>query len=394
MHTLTTYYLKAARTYLEDRIKKNAFVLIKDGIIAAIHDQPQDDIRVLDLGNYKLLPGLIDLHIHGRNGCDVMDAELSSLEVISSALSQYGIVGFLATTVTSTWEKSLAAFSVIGEAAGKKMPGAQVLGAYNEGLFFSYAHKGAHNDEFFLTLTKERIDAIYQASKGTLKVLAMAPEEAGAADLIPYLTSLGVRVMLGHTNANWEQTCCALKAGASGGVHVFNGMSGIHHRDPGCAGAVLMNDDAYAEVIADGVHLHPAILKMVYRLKGAKQITLISDCINAGGLSDGSYRLGELDVKVEQGVARTLSGSLAGSTLTLNRAIENFVTLAGISEVDAVNMASLVPAKFLGLSDSLGSIAANKRACFAITDDSGDVQATILDGELVFSKSDAISEFF
>lgn len=394
MQLINAYYLSAKSIYLEDQIKKNAFILVKNGIISAIHEQPQADINVLELGNFKILPGLIDLHIHGRNGCDVMDAKLSSLETISTSLSEYGIVGFLATTVTSSWEKCLAAFSVIGEAANKKMPGAQVLGAYNEGLFFSNEHKGAHNEQFFLTLTKERIDQIYSASQGTLKVLAMAPEVDGAADLIPYLTSLGVRVMLGHTNANWAQTCCALNAGASGGVHVFNGMSGIHHRDPGCAGAVLLNDDAFVEVIADGVHLHPAILRMIYRLKGAKHITLISDCINAGGLNDGTYRLGELDVKVEQGVARTLKGSLAGSTLTLNRAVENIVNLAGISEVDAINMASIVPAKFLGLSDSLGSIAVNKRACFAIADETGDVIATILDGNLVFSKNDKVSTFF
>lgn len=394
MQLINVYYLAARSIYLEDQIKKNAFILIKNGIISAIHEQPQANIKILELGNYKILPGLIDLHIHGRDGCDVMDAKLSSLETISTSLSCYGIVGFLATTVTSSWEKSLAAFSIIGEAAGKKMPGAQVLGAYSEGLFFSNEHKGAHNEQFFLTLTKERIDQIYAVSEGSLKVLAMAPEVDGAADLIPYLASLGVRVMLGHTNANWAQTCCALNAGASGGVHVFNGMSGIHHRDPGCAGAVLMDDAAFVEVIADGVHLHPAILKMIYRLKGAKKITLISDCINAGGLNDGTYRLGELDVRVEKGVARTLKGSLAGSTLTLNRAIENFVNLAGISEVDAINMASIIPAKFLGLSDSLGSIAVNKRACFAIVDEHGDVVATILDGNLVFSKNDNISAFF
>lgn len=394
MQLMNTYYLSSKSIYLEDQIKKNAFILVKNGIISAIDEQPQLGIQIIDFGNYKILPGLIDLHIHGRNGCDVMDAKMSSLETISKSLSSYGVVGFLATTVTSSWEKSLAAFSVIGDAAKKIMPGAQVLGAYSEGLFFSNEHKGAHNEQFFLQLTKERIDEIYNASGGALKVLAMAPELEGAADLIPYLTQLGVRVMLGHTNANWTQTCCALKAGASGGVHVFNGMSGIHHRDPGCAGAVLMNDTALVEVIADGVHLHPAILKMIYRLKDAKKIALISDCINAGGLNDGTYRLGELDVNVEKGIARTLKGSLAGSTLTLNRAIENFVNLAGISEVDAINMASIVPATFLGLSNHLGSIAVQKRACFAIADQTGDVVATIIDGALIFSANEQIAELF
>ena len=394
MQLTNAYYISSNSIYLEDQIKKNAFILVDNGIISAIHERPQPGVQIIDFHNYKILPGLIDLHIHGRDGCDVMDAKISSIETISKSLSSFGVVGFLATTVTSSWEKSLAAFSVIGEASKKNMPGAQVLGAYSEGLFFSNEHKGAHNEQFFLKLTKERIDEIYNASSGALKVLAMAPELDGAADLIPYLTQLGVRVMLGHTNANWAQTCCALKAGASGGVHVFNGMSGIHHRDPGCAGAVLMDDEAFAEVIADGVHLHPTILKMIYRLKGARKITLISDCINAGGLSDGIYRLGELDVNVEKGIARTLKGSLAGSTLTLNRAIENFVNLVGISEVDAINMASIVPARFLGLSNSLGSIAVQKRACFAIADSNGDVIATIIDGVLIFSKNNKISEMF
>lgn len=388
------YYLSSAAIYTEHGIKKNSYVHIQNGLIKDVSEVCAREIPTLDLTNHKICPGFIDLHVHGREGCDVMDASIASLQTISRSLCKYGVVGFVPTTVTSAWEQTLAAFAAIGGAAGKNLGGAQILGAYNEGLFFSEAHKGAHNNTFFLTLTKERIDDIFRASNSTLKIFALAPEIDGVMELIPYLTSLGVRVMLGHTNANWQQTCCALNAGASGGVHVFNGMSGIHHRDPGCAGALLMNEHAFVEVIADGVHLHPEILKLIYRLKGAQHIALISDCINAGGLTDGTYRLGELDINVEHGIARTQSGSLAGSTLTLNRAVSNMVNLTGIPEIDAIHMASLIPATFLGLNSSLGSIKSGKRACFAILNHQGDVDATIIDGELVFSKSTYISEWF
>jgi len=380
------YYLKAKQVFTEHGIKANHYVLVDNGIIKSINATAELNVPVFDLGDNKLMPGFIDMHIHGREGCDVMDGKLSSIDTISTSLAQHGVVGFLATTVTAKWQDSLQAFSVIGEAAHTHLSGAKVLGAYNEGLFFTDEHKGAHNEKFFLRLNKERVDAIYEASQGTLKVVAMAPEFEDSKAMITYLDSLGVKVMLGHTNANYEQTIDALDAGACGGVHIFNGMSGIHHRDPGCAGAVLMDQNALAEVIADGIHLHPSIMQMVYKLKGPEKMALISDCINAGGFSDGKYRLGELDVFVKGGVARTATGSLAGSTLTLETAIGNLVELAQVPLIEAVHMASLVPATFLGLGDKLGSIAVNKQASFAILNDNQQVQATIIDGKVVFQQ--------
>ncbi|MDO6428666.1 N-acetylglucosamine-6-phosphate deacetylase [Thalassotalea sp. 1_MG-2023] len=378
------YYLKCSKVVTENAIEHHKFVLIKHGIISEITDTPNDNITVIELDNQTLVPGMIDMHIHGREGCDVMDAKLSSLATISESLAKHGVTGFLATTVTASWQQTLKAFEVIGEASHGKMPGAQVLGAYNEGLFFTETHKGAHNEAFFLELTKERVDDIYQASQGTLKVMALAPEFEGSLEIIRYLDSLGVNVMLGHTNATYQQATEAFAAGACGGVHVFNGMSGIHHRDPGCAGAVLTHKEALAEVIADGVHLHPTIMNMIYRLKGKDKIALISDCINAGGFSDGTYRLGELDVVVKDGIARTEQGSLAGSTLTLEKSVKNITNMTEIPFFEAVHMASLVPAVHLGLADQLGSIAVGKRACLAVLDDELNVNATIIDGEVVF----------
>lgn len=380
------YYLKAKQVFTEHGIKNHYYVLVDKGVIKDISIDARVNIPVLDLGDNQLMPGFIDMHIHGREGCDVMDGKLSSLTTIARSLAKHGVVGFLATTVTAKWLDSIQAFTTIGEAAHTCLGGAKVLGAYNEGLFFTDEHKGAHNEKFFLRLTKERVDAIYAATQGTLKVVAMAPEFEDSKEMISYLASLGVKVMLGHTNANFKQTVDALEAGACGGVHIFNGMSGIHHRDPGCAGAVLMDPNALAEVIADGVHLHPSIMQMVYKLKGPEKIALISDCINAGGFDDGTYRLGELDVYVKGGVARTAFGSLAGSTLTLETAIENLVALAHVPLLEAVHMASLVPATFLGLGDKIGSIAVSKQASFAVLNDKHQVQATIIDGKVVFEE--------
>jgi len=386
--TKSKYYLKAADVYTETSVEKNHYVLITDGIITEITDKPQLNIEVRDLGNLSLIPGMIDMHIHGREGCDIMDAKMSSIETISTSLAKYGVIGFLGTTVTANWQQTLKAFEVVGEASQLKMPGAQVLGAYNEGLFFTETHKGAHNENFFLKLTKERVDAIYKATQGQLKVMALAPEFQDSLEIIEYLNSLNVKVMLGHTNANFEQASEALNAGAAGGVHIFNGMSGIHHRDPGCAGAVLMDESALAEVIADGIHLHPTIMQLIYRLKGQDKMALISDCINAGGFSDGVYKLGEMDVVVKDGVARTPKGSLAGSTLTLNKSVNNIVNMTGVPLLSAVHMASLTPAKHLGIDNELGSICLGKRASFAVIDDALDVKATVIDGEFVFANEE------
>lgn len=378
----------AKEIFAEQKILTEHFMLVADGKITEITQSPQAGIPVIDAKNYKLLPGFLDLHIHGREGCDIMDASRESIETISESLAKHGVVGFLGTTVTATWDNTLNAFKAIGEAYHNQPNGAQVLGAYNEGLFFTEDHKGAHDEKYFLPLNRENIDAIIEASQGALKVVALAPELPDSNNIIRHLTSQNIKPMLGHTNANYQQTCEALHAGACGGVHVFNGMKGIHHRDPGCAGAVLLDQDAYVEVIADGVHLHPGILKLIYRLKGPSNMGLISDCIVAGGKPDGTYRLGMLDVHVKNGIARTDSGSLAGSTLTLENAVANLINLADIPLLEAVHMASLIPAKFLGIQDTLGSISLKKRACVTLVDDDFQVQATIIDGKLSFGNQE------
>lgn len=337
----------------------------------------------LDLGDTTIIPGLIDIHIHGREERDVMDADPGSLAIISASLARHGVTGFLATTVTSTWKRTLAALGVIGATDGEALPGARMLGAYSEGSFFNAAHKGAHNEAFFLEPTPALIDEMADAALGKLRVLALAPEIDGAMDSLRHAAARGIKVVIGHSDATYAQTREALAAGGCGGVHVFNGMRGIHHREPGCAGAVLL-EPGTVEVIADGVHLHPAILDLIVRLKAPEDILLISDCMCAGGLEDGTYRLGEMDVIVEQGIVRTGAGGLAGSTLTLDRAMRLMAAGAGIALRDAVHMASLSPARFLGLDGTIGSLAPGKRADLALIDHDNTVRATLVAGRIAW----------
>ncbi|WP_105253221.1 N-acetylglucosamine-6-phosphate deacetylase [Pseudoalteromonas sp. T1lg75] len=381
---LRRYYLKAANIITSNEVLIGHAVLVENGRITAITQECNAEIEIIDLGDNYLFPGFIDLHIHGREGCDIMDGTQQSLETISKSLAKHGVTGFVGTTVTADWDVSIAAYEAMAQAYKKGLSGAQLLGAYNEGLFFDEAHKGAHNESFFLELTKQRFDEIYAACDGCLTSFALAPELLSSPEMIRYISEKGGRVMLGHTDASFEQTQNALMHGACGGVHIFNGMRGIHHRDPGCAGALLLDDAAMVEVIPDGIHLHPSIMNMVYRLKGADKIALITDCVSAGGLKDGRYQLGEMPIVVEQGVARTESGSLAGSTLTMELGVQRFYNLTDASLVEATNMASLVPAQFLNKADKLGSIAVGKDANFAVIDEQFNVQATICAGQPIY----------
>lgn len=380
---LETFYIKAKTIIAETENFSDHCLLVRDGIICEITRSPDTSIQCLDMGNNTIIPGLIDLHIHGREGCDVMDGTAESMDIISSSLAKHGVTGFLATTVTSDWQETLVAMGNIGDACERETSGAKVLGGYSEGLFFTNDHKGAHNEEYFLPLTIDRVDALIDAAFGHLKVIALAPEVDGANDVIRHIRARGVQVMLGHTSATYEQTKDAIDAGACGGVHVFNGMRGIHHREPGCTGAVLM-EDTNVEVIADGFHLHPVIMEMICRLKTRDQITLISDCVIAGGMQDGKYKLGKTDVTVLDGVCRTDTGSLAGSTLTLEKAVENMTTMANVEFRDAVHMASLSPAKFLGIDKLTGSIKVGKQADLSIMGADGVIKQTYLQGKTIY----------
>ncbi|MGI9273401.1 MAG: N-acetylglucosamine-6-phosphate deacetylase [Endozoicomonas sp.] len=381
-----SFYIKAQEIFTEQEIVRDQYLKISDGRIAAIGEVPGNSDEVLDLGDCRVVPGFIDLHIHGSGGCDVMDGTHEALNTISKTIAANGVVGFLGTTVTDTWERNLAALKNVRDVMKKGVDGAQLLGSYSEAIFFTNDFKGAHEGSYFRKPTREKLDEMLAAADGSLKALALAPELDGALDAIRYLTSKGVRVTVGHTGATYEQCKLAFEAGAVGGVHIFNQMLGLHHREPGTVGAVLHHQDIYAELIADGVHVNPVVLDLVYRLKGTKKTALITDCMCAGGLSDGEYQLGLLKVTVKDGVARTESGSLAGSTLSLNRAVANMIEMVNVDPLNAVHMASLTPATILGLQDELGSIREGKRASLTVLDKNHEVVMTFIDGHQIFTK--------
>ena len=386
----TAFALKAAQIFTPNGIEQDAYVHISQGRIVSISDALQPGYALVDLGNHKLMPGLIDMHIHGQSGADIMDATPEALEAISRDLSKTGVVGFLATTVTAPWQKILAALTNVKNVMElhreqKSIFGAEILGSYVEGPFFTPKNKGAHPESFFLFPTENYVKDLLNVAGESLKVVAVAPETQDAVAATRTLTQHGVRVAMGHTDATWEQVGACVAAGASIGIHLYNGMRGLHHREPGCVGAMLSNDDVVTEMIADGVHVHPAVLKLSWKCKGTDRSVLITDCMCAGGLPDGIYQLGELPVIVQEGVARTECGSLAGSTLSLNKAIKNMTQLAGIPELDAVRMASETPARTLGVDDRLGAIAPGMDASLTVMDNDFNVLLTLIRGQQVFS---------
>lgn len=364
----------------------NAMLTIKNGKIIKIE---QTDKVCSD--NIKVLPALIDTHVHGVMGADTMDANHEALNTMSCFLAQHGIGAFLATTVTESHEKIEAALVQVKQSIKQGVAGATLLGSYLEGPFFNAVHKGAHPETLLHAPDRKLIEKWLALAEGTLKCIALAPEYPNALEIIAWLRSINIRVMVGHTNADYQTTKAALLAGASGVVHCYNGMSGLHHRNPGVVGAALTIDNCQTEIIIDGHHVHPAAVDIAYKCCG-KNLLLISDAMRATGMSDGDYQLGKLKVHVQDHIVRTEDGSLAGSTLTIDRAVSNLADYANISFAQAWLHGSFYPAKALGIDDTLGSIAPNKLANLVLLNDNNHIVATIINGHVVYKSSTDLSK--
>lgn len=364
----------------------NAMLTIKNGKIIKIE---QTDKVCSD--NIKVLPALIDTHVHGVMGADTMDANHEALNTMSCFLAQHGIGAFLATTVTESHEKIEAALVQVKQSIKQGVAGATLLGSYLEGPFFNAVHKGAHPETLLHAPDRKLIEKWLALAEGTLKCIALAPEYPNTLEIIEWLHSINIRVMIGHTNADYQTTKAALLAGASGVVHCYNGMSGLHHRNPGVVGAALTIDNCQTEIIIDGHHVHPAAVDIAYKCCG-KNLLLISDAMRATGMSDGDYQLGKLKVHVQDHIVRTEDGSLAGSTLTIDRAVSNLADYANISFAQAWLHGSFYPAKALGIDDTLGSITPNKLANLVLLNDNNQIVATIINGHVVYKSSTDLSK--
>ncbi len=382
-------HYRAARVLKDEQWLNDGVVSVAaDGTIAAIESycvSKHSDIT--NLGNVSLLPGMVDSHVHGAKGCDVMDASHDSLNHMSRFFASQGVTGFVATTVTAPVAKIRAALQQIAKSKHTGVDGASILGSYLEGPYFTEKHKGAHPTEWFRALSIEEIDNWISYSDGELITVALAPEKAGALKAIQHLKQQGIKVMLGHTDASFDQVQAAFDAGADGIVHCYNGMRGLHHRDPGVVGAGLCHPNSFVEIIADGHHVHPTAVDVAHRCCQSR-LTLITDAMCATHMPDGQYRLGEFIVTVQGGIAMTNSGSLAGSTLTMPMAVQNIQRWLNLSLEQAWLLASLTPAKSLGIQDQLGTLAVGKHASMVALSSDFIILKTWVKGRLVF---DAVS---
>lgn len=340
--------------------------------------------------DYFLIPGLIDLHTHGANGFDVMDGKIEALMGISHVLAKEGVTGFLATTMTAVRERMENVLKAIADVMPNK-EGASILGVHLEGPFISHEKMGAQQG---CAIEKPDITLIQYWQKianKAIKLVTLAPELPQANALIKCLKEMEIVISVGHTNATYVQTQEAISLGCSHATHLFNAMRGLHQREPGAVGALLLNENVSAELIVDGLHLHPAIIDLALRVKGNEKFILVTDAIRAKCLGDGEYELGGQMVKVSGNKATLSDGRLAGSVMTLPQAIKNMMAFTSCSLADAVKMASYNPAKILGLTSHKGCIEEGKDADLVVMDASLNVMMTMREGSIIYNKQKSLS---
>lgn len=335
--------------------------------------------------DYYLLPGFIDCHIHGAAGCDVMDDSVESLQTIAEALIKEGVTGFLATTLSAPAHQIVSILTKIPEVRASNK-GAALLGVHLEGPFIAKEKIGAHQKTFVQELDLSLIKEWQKMSGDQIKIITLAPELLASNTMIADLREMNMIVSLGHTNASFEQTNAAIQAGSTHATHLFNAMRGIHQREPGVITALLLSNEVFTELIVDGVHLHPAIVEMTWKLKSKDKIVLVTDAIRAKCLGEGQYRLGDQVVEVQGNKAILSDGTLAGSVLCMNEAIKKMMMFTGCSLLEAVQMASLNPAKILNIDHCKGSIAIGKEADLVVMNPNLDVMMTMRQGAILYFK--------
>lgn len=363
-------------------------VVLEDQRVVSLHSREHAEVpactRRFDFPQMIIAPGLIDIHIHGNAGYDVMEADEAGLRALQRAMAKHGVTSYLPTTVSAPEDRILRALERLGKAiaANERSEGACPLGIHLEGPFISHAKRGVHPPETLLQPSPDRLDRFRQASGGTIRVMTIAPELPGAVDTIEYARRLRICSSLGHSDATFSQTDMGIVAGANHATHTFNAMRPLDHREPGILGTVLSDDRITADIIADGIHVDPSMVKLFLAAKGEERAILITDAISATGMGDGHYKLGGLDVEV-RGDRCEFQGRLAGSVLTLDRAVRNVMSFAGWKLQQAVRLATYNPAILLGLAEKKGSLEPGREADLIILTPEGRVVQTFLRGELM-----------
>lgn len=346
------------------------------------------DIPQIDAMGQWIVPGLIDIHVHGGVDNDAMDENANALNEMARFFASRGVTSFLPTTVAASTNDVTSAIERIANYS-QTGDGARILGIHLEGPFLSYAHKGAQAEQHLRVAQPG--EYLPWLESGFVKLFTVAPEIEGVLELIRIGVDAGVKFAVGHSNASYEQMVHAIDEGLTQATHTFNGMEPLHHRDPGVLGAVLTDKRVFAQVIADGVHLHPAVVNLLFITKGVEKTVLITDAIRATGAEDGRHQLGDQFIMVKNGIAHTDSGSLAGSTLTMDRALRNACKFTNCSFEAILPSATSIPAKSLGIGDKIGSIKPGLKADLVIFDEEIKPSLTMVAGKIVYQNKSNIT---
>ena len=377
---MTRLLIENGQVWQEDRFVRDHTLIVVDGVVRAL--QAADEVKArpgdrrLDSRGAFVCPGFIDLHIHGSNDCDVMDATAESLSGLSAFLLRHGVTGFLGTTLTESSEKIEAALSAMRDFM--KTPHSPLLGIHLEGPYLNPEYRGSQAQEH-LRLPRPA-EYLPWFAAGHIKLITMAPELPGGDELMRDACAHGITVSIGHSGASYEAAQGYFARGASQITHTFNGMVGIHHRQPGLFVAALERPETSFEVIADGVHVHPAVLRMLLRLVGGERLLAITDAMRAAGLPDGRFALSDRWVTVVDGVSRSEDGRLAGSTLTMDQALKNLMRFCGLTLAEALPMVTRAPARAIGVYPQKGSLQIGADADLVFWDEAQGVRATMIGG--------------
>lgn len=373
-----------------ERMIENGVVLCDQGklkfIGAAGEASPEPDAEIIDARGKVVMPGFIDTHFHGSGGDDVMANGPEGLRRISKNLLRFGTTGFLSTTVAARHRELMQSVEDAIAAEKTDEPGAELLGLHIEGPYINMKFKGAQPEWGIRDPNFDECHELLNLAAGRIKIMTIAPELPGALEMIAMLAQAGVAASVGHSEADYDTALAAIDAGATRATHLFNAMSAVHHRKPGLAAAVLNEPGICAELICDGVHVNPQMTRLAWRNKGRDALTLITDATGAQGAGDGTYTLGDFQIQVRGPLCTLMDGvTIAGSVLTMNRAVANAIQFTGMTLIDAAYTASLAPAKVCGVEDRKGSLVPGKDADLTILDHDFSVAQTICAGRLAYS---------
>ncbi|MCU6603972.1 N-acetylglucosamine-6-phosphate deacetylase [Peribacillus frigoritolerans] len=389
---MKTFIINNLMVHSEKETYKNGYIKVVDGKIAEVGPASQykqdDDAKVITLSpDYQVIPGAIDIHIHGASNSDAMDATHDALSTMAKTLPKEGTTSFLATTMTQSTQAIESALLNAGKyIENQTQENAEIVGVHLEGPFISPARKGAQPEDYIVDPDVTLFKRWQEMAENQIKLVTLAPEQPNGLDLAAHLRGTGIVASIGHSDATYDQIDEAIQAGTTHVTHLYNGMRGLHHREPGVLGAAYLRDELYVELIADGIHCRPEMIKLAYNQITSERMILITDSLRAKWLEKGTYDLGGQPVNVDETKATLSDGTLAGSILKMNDAIKNTMEYTGCSMTDIIKMTAENPAKQLRIFDRKGSIQVGKDADLVILNDRLDVEMTFCRGNLAFKK--------